>query len=749
MSAYLQKKNKMKMLSFSIVINTLNRATLLQQTLQSFRWLNYDGNFEVIVVNGPSTDNSDQIIESWLPTIRAGQCDVANLSVSRNIGICMAQGDIVVFIDDDAMPEPEWLTQLAAAYDSTEIGGAGGLVFDQTGYTYQYEYSTANRLANANWAAGQSSEHLCFPGSFEFPYLQGTNASFRRSALLEVGGFDEEIEYYLDETELCCRLIDTGYIIRQLPNAYVHHKFAPSHVRDEHRITRYRYPVIKNKIYFSLKHGRQFQQLEDIHEDNKKFSEMLSNDIDFHIAAGRLDKSERGVFKEENKQAWDRGVEQGLSDECELITTEKINKWKGSFLSFETLIKPDCKVILLISRDFPPDHGGGIATFNKDLAEILASKGNLVHVITSSPDINRVDFENGVWVHRMQVTKKELTSEASDYNVPQHIWDWSVTALNEAKRISTHRRIDIIEAPIWDCEGIAFLLNGKWPLATSLQTTLHFWLDSHPEYKNNDIWMQSFGSPMLAIEKHLMQSSEAIRSISRAIKNDIEAAYNFKFDKKRLHIAPLGMPDTKLPPSIQTQDTINILFVGRLEHRKGIDVLLKAIPAVLAKNKNIHFQIIGDDTLLKPEKNITYKDEFHSIKTNNQWLENIEFMGRVNDEALKKAYNTCDLFVAPSRFESFGLVFLEAMRESKPVIGCTAGGIPEIIQNETNGLLIPPGEVYALTKAILLLAESDPLRKKMGLAGKNIFINKFTSDVMFNASIKLFNTAQENYGTRI
>lgn len=731
--------------SFSIVINTLNRGKLLQKTLESFCWLKYSGNFEVIVVNGPSTDDSEQVIESWLPKIRAGKCNVANLSVSRNIGICMAQGDVVVFIDDDAIPEPEWLTQLAKAYDNAEIGGAGGLVFDQTGYTYQYQYSTANRLANANWAAGASAEHFCFPGSFDFPYLQGTNASFKRSALLEVGGFDEELEYYLDETELCCRLIDAGYVIRQLPNAYVHHKFAPSNIRDDNKITRYRYPVIKNKIYFSLKHGRNYLSLPDILEDNKNFSHGHKADVELHIAGGRLNEAERERFRDENEKAWERGLQRGLSGQHELITTEILDKWKGDFLPFEPIRNNKARAIVLVSRDFPPNHGGGIATFSKDLVEALAAEGNLVHIITQSPDINRVDFENGVWVHRMVMREIPRSPEAIEHKIPQHVWNWSATALAETRRIATHRTIDVVEAPIWDCEGAAFLLDGQWPLVTSLQTTLHFWLESNTRHKDDAGWMESFGLPMLALEKELMVKSSGVRSISLAIRRAIEIAYGFSFEENNIVIAPLGMPPKDLcPPTLASDSKLTVLFVGRLEYRKGIDVLLEAIPKVLEKVSDVHFRIIGDNSLIGPE-GMTFMDKFLSDYADQFWLNKVRFEGRVDQNTLLNAYSACDVFVAPSRFESFGLVFLEAMREGKPVIGCLAGGMPEVVSDDVNGLLVQPGDVEALSEAILTLVESEKLRMSMGDAGKKIFLNKFTSEGMARSSSNLYDIAEMNF----
>src|SRR5690606_8968864 len=127
----------------------------------------------------------------------------------------------------------------------------------------------------------------CFPGAFEFPYLQGTNTAFRRSALLEIGGFDEDFAYYLDETEVCLRLIDRGYVIRQLPDAYVHHKYAPSHIRTNSAAI-YRYPVLKSKVYFSNRHATRHCSQHEIDADNMMFMENHRNDVVHGIQLGTL-----------------------------------------------------------------------------------------------------------------------------------------------------------------------------------------------------------------------------------------------------------------------------------------------------------------------------------------------------------------------------------------------------------------------------------------------------------------------------
>lgn len=732
--------------TFSIVINTLNRGPVLQKTLESFRWLKYPGDFEVVVVNGPSVDNSDEVIASWHPHIRAGSCDLANLSVSRNVGICMAQGEIVVFIDDDAIPEPEWLIQLAQAYQDPMVGAVGGFVFNHTGYDFQYRYCLVDRFGNADLSLQGPTPHLSFPKSGRFPHLLGCNSSFRRSALLEIGGFDEEYEYFLDETDVCLRIVDAGYIISQLSNAFVHHKYAASNIRGENKVVRYRYPIIKNKIYFMIKHAREFFSLERIMQEKQSFIDAQKNDVNWALSQGFLSNDDLISFNKDLERGLEVGLRRGFEGVAPgaMINADKINKYAGQFSKFSLLLNEHHKTFVLVSRDFPPNHGGGIATFNKDLAESLAQQGNLVHVITQSPDINRVDFENGVWVHRMVTREIALPINASARNIPQHIWNWSATALEEAKRIATHRQIDAVEAPIWDCEGIAFLLDGQWPLVTSLQTTLHFWLQNHTDYEENPYWMQSFGRVMLKLESEIMQMSSAVRSISHAISKEIEVAYKFSFDPAKIVVSPLGLSSESSFYESVEKEYSEILFVGRLEPRKGIDVLLKAIPKVLAVLEKTKFRIVGDDSLIWPSGN-TCKQEFLDEHKGMAFLDNVCFEGKVDDQRLREAYQGCHIFVAPSRFESFGLIFLEAMREGKPVIGCTAGGMPEVVSHEINGLLVEPGNVQQLTDAILLLATNINLRIKMGEASRAIFQEKFTAQRMAEQSLHLYDVAKKNF----
>ena len=104
----------------------------------------------------------------------------------------------------------------------------------------------------------------------------------------------------------------------------------------------------------------------------------------------------------------------------------------------------------------------------------------------------------------------------------------------------------------------------------------------------------------------------------------------------------------------------------------------------------------------------------------------VQLTGAVSEETLQSLYQSCDLFVAPSLYESFGLIYLEAMNYGKPVIGCRSGGIPEVIDQGVTGLMAEPEAPVALAEAIVALLKSPVKLYEMGVAGRQQLLAKFT-----------------------
>jgi glycosyltransferase involved in cell wall biosynthesis len=121
---------------------------------------------------------------------------------------------------------------------------------------------------------------------------------------------------------------------------------------------------------------------------------------------------------------------------------------------------------------------------------------------------------------------------------------------------------------------------------------------------------------------------------------------------------------------------------------------------------------------------LTYPDYFQ--KKYRAYADRVQFLGYVADSKLELLYQICDLFVAPSLYESFGLIFLEAMNHARPVIGCQVGGPTEIITDGETGLLVPPQSSDVLAEAIITLLGDPSRRREMGLAGRQRLMDQFS-----------------------
>jgi glycogen(starch) synthase len=731
-------------LSFSVVINTDGRRSLLKRTLDCLQYLDYK-NFEVCIVYGPTDDGTKEYLASYGHNIKLAACPVRNLSRSRNIGIAMADGDVVAFIDDDAVPEREWLTDLAKSYADPSVGAAGGFVYDNTGVAFQAKYVTTNRRGYADGHWSEPASYLNFPYSLDYPHLLGTNCSFRTSVLLEIGGFDEEYEYFLDETDVCCRVNDAGHRIDQRPDAFVHHKFAPSEMRDERRTVRNWYPLIKNRVYFGMRNGRYHHSFREVMGAGLEDAAGWEKYIRGKVAEGRHTEEDLTRFLAQADAAIEDGYKHALQPLRKLLTAETLAAFASPFNPFELRLPPaERRVICFVTQDYPPNQNGGIARYFAQLARSLAEIGHHVHVLTKAREAGSVDFEDKVWVHRLPIRHFEAPSRSPIHPliVPPHIWDYTQTMLEEVKSIHRLRPVDVVYCPLWDCEPLAFTIDKTFPVICALQTTLKFWLESQPTKAADKEWMRLFGNPIIAMEEFIIARATLLHGISSAIVNDIQRAYELTIPAERVAVSPLGLEDWAVQAAAtrvqKPEGCVRLLFVGRLESRKGIDILLEVAPSILKQFPDAVLDIVGDDTIPRSD-GMTYKDEFLKSKVPDEILSRIIFHGRAEEKELRGFYKYCDIFVAPSRYESFGLVFLEAMMFGKPVIACNSGGAPEVVTHGITGLLVKPGDTKSLAQALQTLISDGDRRTAMGAAARADYELRFTEDVMRDALIDMIN----------
>ena len=234
----------------SVVINTYNRCERLRRCLGTLQDQTYR-NFEVVVVNGPSTDATAAMLARFGGKIRVVETGRRVISVSRNAGILHAAGELVAFIDDDAVAHPKWLEELVAAFDNAEVGAAGGLVYRMNGLEIEFRNGVLDRLGSVRWDEPQPGVHWDWEEGY-INTVSGNNCMFRRSALEEIGGFDEEIEYYHDEADVVMRLQATGFRTVHRPDAIVYHEAARSHIRSSAYHLDW-FTITKNTLYCSLK----------------------------------------------------------------------------------------------------------------------------------------------------------------------------------------------------------------------------------------------------------------------------------------------------------------------------------------------------------------------------------------------------------------------------------------------------------------------------------------------------------------
>jgi glycosyltransferase involved in cell wall biosynthesis len=247
----------------------------------------------------------------------------------------------------------------------------------------------------------------------------------------------------------------------------------------------------------------------------------------------------------------------------------------------------------------------------------------------------------------------------------------------------------------------------------------------------------------ICIEKLLSYFTDKIICISKATKKFVEEFEGISEKKTCLiynGVSPVRelsyKPNLKRISCNFSKDDIIAITVASLVHHKGHRILIDAISIISKKFKNLKLFILGDGPL---------RGTLESHVRDKGLESTIIFIGKKND--VFSYLKISDLFILPSiEREGLGLALIEAMASGLPLIGTDIGGIPEVIENNVNGIMIPPDNTNSLAEAIERLITDQKLRNEMGKEGKRIFKEKFSEKTMIHKIESLYDQLSNECG---
>jgi phosphatidylinositol alpha-mannosyltransferase len=349
------------------------------------------------------------------------------------------------------------------------------------------------------------------------------------------------------------------------------------------------------------------------------------------------------------------------------------------------------KLALVSPYDFA--YPGGVTEHVAHLAEQFLARGHDVHIVAPSSDdeaepISSIDAP----IHRIG----RVVSIPANGSVARITL--SLRSYLQAKRLLQEEQFDLIHLhePMMPALPLTVLRHSN---ATNVGTFHAF---------RNTPLTYFYGKPILRpffrkLHGHIVVSSAAQDFVGEYFRADYRVIPN-GIDYPRFN--------TRYPPLEQLADgRPTVLFVGRLEKRKGLKFLLRAWPKVLERQPNARLVVVGRGRPLEGYRRFAARQGWSPS--------DVVFAGYVAAEDLPRYYQSCDVFCAPNTGqESFGIVLLEAMAAGAPIVASDIPGYRDVVSDGEQGLLVEPKNPGAIADAVLRLLANPELRANMRRAGQ-------------------------------
>lgn len=405
--------------------------------------------------------------------------------------------------------------------------------------------------------------------------------------------------------------------------------------------------------------------------------------------------------------------------------------------------------ICLISREYPPDTGwGGIATFTRHLAQGLKEIGHEVEVVSLAEGAPKVVDDEGVRVHRVAqyVIPGDLGAVAMCMPYSRYVLKTTSALWQKFFELHEQNPFDVVDTPELLAEGIFPAVTKALPLAIRLYTP-------HSKFiaENLHNVTASFDHQFVAmLERVAMLSADIITSPSDDLADFVAEDMSYPRERIKLIRNPIDpevfSPEgTKALPAIEG---LRVLFVGRLEERKGIHYLVRAIPGILEACPDTEFVIIGADTVNSNGGQYSVLNELRDFLARNRAIHRVKFIPRVPLTELASYYRSADVCVVPSVYDNSPYTCLEAMACGRPVVGTSGGGTKEYVTDGECGIIVPPRDTEALKEAITRLLKDGRMRVRMAEAARVRALSKFQRKQIARETAELYEQARIEFAIK-
>lgn len=345
--------------------------------------------------------------------------------------------------------------------------------------------------------------------------------------------------------------------------------------------------------------------------------------------------------------------------------------------------------------------GGGPETYIRNLAPWMMENGWRVSVITFG---KQIDFDGPIITRSVKPGQlhwfaDKLFGNFRSWALMLRGYETETAVLAAVKELDSKYPVDLIEV----IEGIPIgRLKKKWKIVVRIHGA-----EWSFKFFCRDGGRQNI-RPLIDMEKKQLEQAAAVAAISRHSAEHVSEMC--RVNREKIEVIPY--PVKKVCEAIPTEVAAKsmLLCVGRLEKRKGTDVLCRAMEKVWKEFPRAELYFFGKESGLSREQLQAL------IPEKNRAL--VQFMGFISQEELNRFYAKACLYVAPTQYETLGYTLLEAMSFGLPVVTTSVGAIPELVEDGKHGIVVPFGDPEKLAEAIIELLEDLEKRKALGENGR-------------------------------